>query len=110
MIDLERDILKPTGYHILLKTEAVNNVTESGIITSTEGQRSREETGNDIHEVIAMGPDCYKNLEKFPNGPWCKVGDRVMTANYPGHKIKIGEDIYWYTSDEDILATVEKHS
>lgn len=108
MIDLERDELKPTGYHVLLKTEVVSNVTKSGIITTTESQRKRQETGNDIHEVIAMGPDCYKDVKKFPNGSWCKVGDRVMTPNYPGHKIQIGEDIFWYASDEDILATVEK--
>lgn len=110
MIDLETDILKPTGYHILLKTETVSNVSKHGIITSTESQRQREQTGNDIHEVIAMGKDCYKDRKKFPTGSWCEIGDRVMTPNYPGHKILIGEDIYWYASDEDILATVEKHS
>ncbi len=110
MIDLKRDLLKPTGYHVLLKTEAVSNVTESGIITSTENQRQREETGNDVHEVIAMGPDCYKNPEKFPNGPWCEVGDRVMTPNYPGHKIEINGDLYWLANDEDIQIKVEKHS
>lgn len=27
--------------------------------------------------VIGMGPDCYKDMEKFSGGPWCRIGDFV---------------------------------
>jgi hypothetical protein len=27
--------------------------------------------------VIGMGPDCYKDMDRFSSGPWCRIGDFV---------------------------------
>ncbi len=101
------DSLCPTGFHILLKTEEIETVSSGGIIQMTQGEEDRQQTGNDIHEVVAMGPDCYKNKEDYPGGPWCKVGDIVITPRYVGHKIEIDGGLYWFANEDNILATLE---
>ena len=32
--------------------------------------------------VVKMGDLCYKDKEKFPNGPWCKEGQFIMYGRY----------------------------
>ena len=40
-----------------------------------------------------MGDLCYKDKEKFPNGPWCKEGQFIMYGRYVGNRFqtKFGE-------------------
>lgn len=102
------DSLCPTGFHILLRTEKIETVTSSGIELMTDDEAKRQETGNDIHKVVAMGPDCYTDKEAYPKGPWCKVGDIVITPRYVGHKIEIEGGLYWFANEDNILATVEQ--
>ena len=108
-MNITESCLKPTGYHLLLKTEQVETKTASGIITMTDKEEERQKTGNELHTVVSMGPDAYKSSDpdKFQSGPWCKVGDLVMTARYPGAKTEIDGELYYFANDEDILATVE---
>ncbi len=97
----------PSGWHILLKTEKIETVTASGIQLMTDAEENRQQTGHDLHEVVAVGRDCYHDKEKFPNGPWCEVGDIVVTTRYIGHKMEIEGELYWFANDEEILAIVE---
>jgi len=46
--------------------------------------------------VVAIGQDAYKDKEKFPSGPYCKLGDWVVfprnsggaQCNYMGNPIQ----------------------
>ena len=38
---------------------------------------------------MAMGPQCYADKDRYPEGPWCKVKDWVMFARYAGSRIKL---------------------
>jgi co-chaperonin GroES (HSP10) len=61
-------------------------------------------------EVIAQGPDCYKDRERYPNGPWCKVGDWVLVPEHVGQRaFKVdGDDREYRIINEDsILAVVD---
>ncbi len=104
---ITESMMKPTGYHILLKTQEVETVSKGGIITMTASEEARQKTGNETHTVIAMGKDCYKDPDKYPSGNWCEVGDTVVTMRYPGAKTEIDGALYYYANDEDILAIVE---
>lgn len=35
-------------------------------------------------EVIEQGSACYADRDRYPTGPWCKVGDWVMIASHVG--------------------------
>lgn len=98
--------IKPAGHRILIKTEAVETTTKSGIITMTDNEKIKQEAGNVYYEVVAMGPDCF-NHESF-NSRWCEVGDIIMTVQYPGQKVKFDGFTVWFINDDDILAKLEK--
>ena len=54
-----------------------------------------------------MGPDCYKDPERFSDGPWCKVGDWVVFARYAGSRIEIEGGEVRLLNDDEVLATVQ---
>ena len=57
--------------------------------------------------ILAMGPQCYKDKERYPEGPWCKVGEWVMFARYAGSRIKIEGGEIRLLNDDEILATIK---
>ena len=64
------------GYHILIRPISVKEKTKGGILIpdSTREDMSYLTT---VGRVLAVGNLAYKDLDKFPNGKWCDVGDYV---------------------------------
>jgi co-chaperonin GroES (HSP10) len=54
-----------------------------------------------------MGPDCYKDKERYADGPWCKEGEWVMFARYAGSRIKIEGGEIRLLNDDEVLATIK---
>ena len=54
-----------------------------------------------------MGPDCYKDKSRFPNGPWCKRGDFVLMRAYSGTRIKIHGKEFRLINDDTPEAVVD---
>jgi len=97
---------KPTGWRILVLPFKMSKKTKGGIImadTSVERQQLAAQCAN----VLAVGPDAYGDKEKFPEGPWCKVGDWVVFARYAGSRIKIEGGEVRLLNDDEILATIK---
>ena len=97
---------KPTGWRILVLPFKVKEKTKGGVImasTSLERQQLAAQCAN----VLAVGPDAYGDKEKFPEGPWCKVGDWVVFARYAGSRIKIEGGEVRLLNDDEILATIK---
>lgn len=90
---------EPTGYRILVMMPKVAERTDGGIIRP-EDVRAREEVASTLCFILAMGPDCYKDAKRFPNGPWCKVGDFVLVRAYSGTRFKIrGQELRLINDD-----------
>jgi chaperonin GroES len=80
--------------------------TKGGILMgqdTVEKQQVASQCGN----VLAMGPDCYRDKNRYKQGPWCKVGDWVMFARYAGSRIKIEGGEVRLLNDDEILATIK---
>ena len=80
--------------------------TKGGILMgqeTLENQQVASLCGN----VLAMGPDCYRDKDRYKEGPWCKVGDWVMFARYAGSRIKIEGGEVRLLNDDEVLATVQ---
>lgn len=73
----------PSGYKILIAIPRLKEATEGGIVKAAE-TLEREQTAMMIGFVISLGPDCYKDKERYPSGPWCKAGDFVLMRSYAG--------------------------
>ena len=84
----EPKLPKPTGWRILVLPFKMKETTKGGIVLA-ETTLERQQVASQVGLVMAMGPQCYKDKERYPEGPWCKEKDWVMFARYAGSRIKI---------------------
>ena len=97
---------KPTGWRILVLPFKMKEKTKGGVIiadTSLERQQLAAQCAN----VLAVGPDAYRDKDRYPQGPWCKVGDWIVFARYAGSRIKIEGGVVRLLNDDEILATIK---
>ena len=97
---------KPTGWRILVLPFKMKEKTKGGVIiadTSLERQQLAAQCAN----VLAVGPDAYRDRDRYPQGPWCKVGDWIIFARYAGSSIKIEGGEVRMLNDDEILATIK---
>ena len=97
---------KPSGYRILCAVPEVEKELESGIIMADEYLR-KEELLTTVLFVVDMGPDCYKDESRFPNGPWCKQGDFVLVRPNAGTRLVIHDREFRIINDDSVEAVVQ---
>jgi co-chaperonin GroES (HSP10) len=54
-----------------------------------------------------MGRDCYQDKTRFPNGPYCKVGDFVLVRPNAGTRLVIHGREFRIINDDSIEAVVD---
>ena len=96
----------PTGYRIVLFPLKLDSKTKSGIILTDETVAESQITTN-ICKVLKVGPDAYKDKDKFPTGPWCKEDDWVLITRYAGSRIRIDGGELRIINDDEILAVID---
>jgi co-chaperonin GroES (HSP10) len=101
----------PTGYRILIVPYSQPSITRGGIQLA-ESTLKTEEIATTIGYVVSLGPDAYKDPEKYPEGPWCSKGDYVMFGRYAGARIVMAgenkDDLpLRLLNDDEILATIK---
>lgn len=95
----------PTGGHVLVKPEKVEEVTKGGIIL-TQTTRDSEQAAATIGTIVAIGPAAWKDLDD--GTPWCKLGDKVSYAKYAGVSMKGADnESYVLINDNDILSVLD---
>ena len=97
---------QPTGWRILVLPFKMDEKTKGGLLM-TESVLERQQVGSQCGLVLAMGPQCYNDKERYPNGPWCKVNDWVVFARYAGSRIQIEGGEVRLLNEDEILATVK---
>jgi|TARA_R110000824_G_C15013206_1_gene657573 co-chaperonin GroES (HSP10) len=97
---------KPTGWRILVLPFRMGEKTKGGILVGQEAL-DRQQVASQCGNVLAMGPHCYKDKERYPEGPWCKVDDWVIFARYAGSRIQIEGGEIRLLNEDEILATVK---
>ena len=97
---------KPTGWRMLVLPFKMIEKTKGGIIIA-ETSLERQQVASQCGLVLRMGPDCYTDKERYPDGPWCKEKDWVIFARYAGSRIKIEGGEVRMLNDDEILATVD---
>ena len=111
-LDIDREqkeatqLPEPTGYRILITIPEKEKKNEGGILKAQETLQS-EEVSTIVGFVLKMGPDCYKDENRFPTGPWCKQGDFVLFRAFSGTRIKIRGKEFRLLNDDNIEAVVD---
>ena len=97
---------QPTGWRILVLPFKMNETTKGGVIMN-ESTLERQQVASQCGNVLAMGSECYRDKERYPTGPWCKIGDWVVFARYAGSRINIEGGEVRLLNEDEILATIE---
>ena len=102
----EPKLPKPTGWRLLVLPFKMKETTKGGLVLA-ETTLEKQQVASQVGLVMAMGPDCYKDKERYPDGPWCKEKDWVMFARYAGSRIKIDGGEIRLLNDDEVLATID---
>ena len=97
---------KPTGWRIIVLPFRMDEKTKGGILMGQD-TLDKQQVASQCGNVLAMGPQCYKDRERYPNGPWCKKGDWGIFARYAGSRIQIEGGEIRLLNEDEILATVK---
>ena len=97
---------EPSGYRILLGLPEIEKKTEGGVI-KPDSIINTEAMATVVAFVIKMGPDCYKDKERFPSGNFCKEGDFVLIRAFQGTRFKIHGKEFRIINDDNVEAVVD---
>jgi co-chaperonin GroES (HSP10) len=97
---------KPSGYRILCAIPEVEKEYDSGIIKA-DTTIHHEEVLTTVLFVVEMGPDCYQDKARFPNGPWCKQGDFILVRPNSGSRLIIHGREFRIINDDTVEAVVD---
>jgi co-chaperonin GroES (HSP10) len=104
--DKAKQLPIPKGYKILIALPDIEETTKGGIIKASETRRV-EEVGSIVGFVLSMGDDCYKDKNRFPNGPYCKEGDWIIMRSYSGTRFLVHGKEFRLINDDSVEAVVE---
>ena len=104
--DVKSQLPEPQGYKILVVMPQADEKTEGGIVKASQTIRD-EEISNICGYVLKLGPDCYKDKNRFPSGAWCKQGDWVVFRAYSGTRMKMYGKEFRIINDDTVEAVVE---
>jgi len=102
-----KQLPEPSGYRLLCMVPKIEDTFGDSVIVKSEKIQNVEEQTTMVLFVAKMGPDAYKDKDKFPSGPWCKVGDFVIVRSYTGTRIKIHGTEWRIINDDSVDGVVE---
>jgi co-chaperonin GroES (HSP10) len=96
---------QPTGYRLLIIPYYPAQQTKGGLYVPDQ-VRDREAFATVAAYVVRLGPDAYKDSQKFPTGPWCNEKDWVLIGRYAGNRFKVEGLEVRIINDDNIIATI----
>jgi co-chaperonin GroES (HSP10) len=97
---------KPSGYRILCAIPEIEKEYDSGL-AKADTTLHYEELLTTVLFVVDMGPDCYKDANRFPTGPWCKQGDFILVRPNAGSRLVIHGREFRMINDDSVEGIVE---
>ena len=104
---LESQIPKPVGYRVLVALPNIEETFGDGDIAKATQTMREEHILSMVGAVIDMGEQAYSDIDRFPTGPWCKVGDYVVFRANSGTRFRVGQQEYRMMNDDSIEAIVD---
>ena len=102
--------MKVVGYRLIVKADAVETVTEGGLVVVMDENKAK--IAQMYGTVVSIGDQCWRGKGwETDDGyvdPWCKVGDRIAWSKFAG-KFVIDPDTeeeFVILNDEDVLVVI----
>ena len=103
--ELEAQLPTPVGYRLLIALPKIEETFEGGIIKADKTLHE-EKILSIVGVVLDMGEQAYADADRFPKGPWCKVGDYVLFRANTGTRFRVNGVEYRLMNDDSIEAVV----
>ena len=97
---------QPTGWRMLILPYRGKETTEGGIYIPNKVLDDTQ-IQTVVGYVVKQGPLCYKDTDKFPDGPWCEEKQWVVFARYAGPRFRIEGGECRIINDDEILAVID---
>ena len=104
--DKAKQLPDPVGYRILCAVPDVEEKFDSGLVKA-DSTRHYESVLSTVLWVMKLGPECYADKERFPNGPWCKEGDFILVRPNSGTRLLIHGKEFRLINDDTVEAVVQ---
>ena len=104
--DKAKQLPEPVGYRILCAVPDIDKEFDGGLVKA-DVTINNEEAMTTVLFVVKLGPDCYRDVARFPNGPWCKEGDFVLIRPYTGSRLVIHGREFRIINDDSIEGVVQ---
>jgi co-chaperonin GroES (HSP10) len=101
----ESQLPEPSGWRLLVLPFTPREKTKGGILIAQESLEKLRIATN-CGYVLKMGPLAYQDKEKYPTGPWCKIGEWVIFARYAGSRLPIEGGEVRILNDDEVLGTI----
>jgi co-chaperonin GroES (HSP10) len=105
-IDRASQLPEPMGFRLLCVVPQIEEEYSSGILKAESTVKTEEQT-TVVLFVVKVGPDAYKDASRFPSGPWCKVGDFILTRPYSGTRVVIHGKEFRIINDDTVEAVID---
>jgi co-chaperonin GroES (HSP10) len=92
---------------MLIRPYQPSKKTKGGVILADTTRETMQMT-TVVGLVVKMGPDCYKDKIKFPDGPWCKKGQFIIYGRYAGSRFQTKYGEHRILNDDEIIGTIKK--
>ena len=102
----ESQLPEPSGWRLLVLPFTPREKTKGGILIAQESLEKLRIATN-CGYVLKMGPLAYQDKEKYPTGPWCKIGEWVIFARYAGSRLPIEGGEVRILNDDEVLGTIQ---
>ena len=104
--ELEEQLPRPIGYRLLIALPKIEETFDSGIIKA-DRTLHEEKILSIVGLVLDMGEQAYADKDRFPTGPWCKIGDYVLFRANTGTRFRVAGVEYRLMNDDSIEAVVD---
>ena len=102
----ESQLPVPSGWGLLVLPFTPREKTKGGILIAQESL-DKLRVATNCGYVLSMGPLAYQDKEKYPTGPWCKIGEWVIFARYAGSRLPIEGGEVRILNDDEVLGTIK---
>jgi chaperonin GroES len=99
-LEVYKMTLKPLADRVVLKQNAAEERTSSGIFLTASAQEKPE-----VYEVVEVGPGGMVDGNEVKM--IVKAGQNVLVGKYSGTKVKLDDVEYTIVRQSDILAVIE---
>ena len=103
--EMEAQLPVPVGYKLLIALPTVEDTYESGLVKA-ENTKHAEQVLSMVGLVLDMGSQAYTDPDRYPDGPWCEVGDYVLFRTNTGTRFRFNGVEYRLMNDDSIEAVV----